>query len=121
MINKKPEVYQALVDGIPSADISDEFPKEWKTFPKVTYTEEQNETTTWTDNEEKEARIVYRIDVWDTRNTSPTAGAVDDAMASLGFIRTMAMDSPVKELYKHKQMRYEAIVSTDSDYVFHEE
>lgn len=121
MINIKSQVYDALVGGLPqAADVSDEFPKEWKTFPKVTYTEEQNEVYEWTDNEEKMARIVYRIDVWDKQNTSATCQAVDTAMAGLGFVRTMSMDSPVKELYKHKQMRYEALLCVDSEYVFHE-
>lgn len=120
MINVKPQVYNALLTACPTANVSDEFPKEWKSFPKVTYTEEQNEVITWTDNEEKDARLVYRIDVWDKTSTSATAMAIDGAMSSLGFIRTMSMDVPVQELYKHKQMRYECVISVDTEDVFHE-
>jgi len=120
MINAKPEIYSALVSGCPSADVSDEFPKEWKTFPKVTYTEEQNEVIEWTDDEEKTARIVFRIDVWDKKSTTETVALVDAAMASLGFLRTMCMDVPVQELYKHKQMRYEALLCVDDEHVYHE-
>ena len=120
MINIKPDVFGALVSGCPSADVSDEFPKEWKKSPKITYTEEQNEVYEWTDDEEKTARIVYRIDLWDKTNTSTVAGQVDAVMASLGFLRTMSMDSPVKELYKHKLMRYEALICADDEHVYHE-
>lgn len=120
MLNVKPTVYNALTTACSTASVSDEHPKEWKTFPKVTFTEEQNAVELWTDNEEKDARIVIRVDVWDKTNTSPIAAAVDGAMSALGFQRTLAMDVPVQELYKHKQMRYEAIVSVDTQDVFHQ-
>lgn len=120
MLNVKSQVYDALVTACPSASVSDEHPKEWKTFPKITMVEEQNAVELWTDNEEKDARIVYRIDVWDKTSTSAIAAAVDGAMSALGFQRTLAMDVPVQELYKHKQMRYEAIVSVDTQDVFHQ-
>lgn len=125
MINTKADIYAALVAGCTGtghtgADVSDEYPKEWKKFPKVTFTEEQNTVFEWTDNEEKSARIGYRIDVWDKTSTSAVAAEVDAVMASLGFLRTMAMDSPVPEAYKHRQMRYEAILCVDDDNVYHD-
>lgn len=120
MIIIKPQVYTSLANGCPTADVSDELPKAWKTFPKITYTEEQNEVVTWTDDEEKEARIVYRIDVWDKVSTTAVVQQVDNVMSGLGFLRTMCMDSPVPELYKHKIMRYEALFCVDDEHVYHE-
>ena len=125
MINVKADIYAALVAGCTGtghsgADVSDEFPKEWKKFPKVTFTEEQNDVYEWTDNEEKSARIGYRIDVWDKISTSAVVAEVNAVMASLGFHRTMCIDVPVAETYKHKQMRYEAILCVDDDNVYHD-
>ena len=125
MINVKADIYAALVAGCTGtdhtgADVSDEFPKEWKKFPKVTFTEEQNDVYEWTDNEEKSARIGYRIDVWDKTSTSTVAAEVDAVMSALGFYRTMCIDVPVAETYKHKQMRYEAILCVDDDNVYHD-
>ena len=42
MINVKPQIYEALCRCCPGADVSDEYPEEWRIFPKVTYTEENN-------------------------------------------------------------------------------
>jgi hypothetical protein len=42
-------------------------------------------------------------------------------MSSLGFLRTQCGDVPVQEDFKHKQMRYEALLATDDDHVFHEQ
>lgn len=120
MINIRQQVYEALRDGCPGADVSDEMPKEWSTFPKVTFTEERNDCYTWTDDEEKDAIIGYRIDCWNRESISGVMGQVDSVMAGLGFKRTGGWLVPVRELYKHSQMRYEAIISKDSEYVFHE-
>ena len=121
MVNVKSDIYAALSASCIGADVSDEYPKSWKSFPKVVFTEEQNEVATWTDDEEKEARVAYRIDCWDNVSTSTVAAQVDAAMAALGFLRTMCMDVPVQEDFKHKQIRYEALLCTDDEHVFHEE
>ena len=39
MVNVKAAIYAALSASCIGAAISDEYPKEWKTFPKVTFTE----------------------------------------------------------------------------------
>lgn len=119
MLNIKPTVYAALVAGCPTADVSDLYPQSWEKMPKIMYTEEQNEVITWTDDEEKDARIVYRIDVWDEHNTSSLATQVDSAMSALGFLRTMSMDSPVPQALKHKIMRYEFNIAVDTLDVSH--
>lgn len=121
MINVKQDIYAALCAHCTGADVSDEYPKSWKSFPKVTFTEEQNGTAEFTDNEEKSARITVRIDCWDNISTSTVAAQIDAAMTVLGFLRTQSGDVPIKEDFKHKQMRYEALVSADSEYVFHEQ
>lgn len=119
MINIKPQIYKAVCDGCPTASVSDEYPVEWVHFPKITITEENNAVSLWTDNAEQFARIVYRIDVWDKQSTSSVASQVDAAMSALGMMRTMAMDSPVPEDCKHKQMRYECLIDTRTEDVFH--
>lgn len=121
MINVKPDIYAALSASCIGADVSDEYPKEWKTFPKVTFTEENNSVAVWTDDQEKDTRIVIRIDCWDNVSTSNVVAQIDAAMSSLGFLRTQCGDVPVREDFKHKQMRYEALLATDDDHVFHEQ
>lgn len=121
MINVKPQIYEALCRCCPGADVSDEYPEEWRIFPKVTYTEENNAVEQWTDDKEQYARLTYRIDCWDMGSTSEIAAQVDAAMASLGLLRTYARDiKPGPEKAKHKQMRYECIIDVVTEDVFHD-
>ena len=119
MINVKTDVYAKLVQHCIGADVSDEYPKSWKTMPKVTFTEEDNSVAIWADNAEDTARIVIRIDCWASGSTSQLVAQVDAAMSALGFIRTQCRDVPITEMFKHKQMRYECLVDVDGN-VFHD-
>lgn len=119
MINIKPQVYKALCNACPNASVSDEYPVEWKTFPKVTYSEENNATSAYYDDDEQFSRIVFKIDVFDKRNTFPVVQKVNEAMKSLGFQRTSSIDNPNTENYKHKIMRYEAEIDEKTLAVYH--
>lgn len=121
MKNVKSEVYRALLDGCPDADVSDDWPRDWAKLPKVTYTQEDNSVYEWTDNKEKSATVLFRIDVWDKRNTSRIVKKVDAALSALGMRRTYFTDVPSgTDPAKHTQMRYQCIVDEDTDYVFNE-
>lgn len=40
-------------------------------------------------------------------------------MAGLGFLRTSCSDVPDPSGLKHKQMRYEAIIDCDKQFIYH--
>lgn len=67
---------------------------------------------------EDKSKVRYRIDIWDFKNTSPTAVAVDKAVSDLGLKRIGCADVPDPSGMKHKQMRYEGIIDMDSDQVY---
>lgn len=121
MKNVKAEIYRALQAGCPGADVSDEWPRDWAKLPKVTYTQEDNSVYEWTDNKEKSATVLFRVDVWGRRSTSSVVSQVDEALSALGMRRTYFADVPSgTDPAKHAQMRYQCIVDEDTDYVFHE-
>ena len=67
---------------------------------------------------EDKSKVRYRIDIWDFKNTSPTAVAVDKVVSALGLKRIGCADVPDPSGMKHKQMRYEGIIDMDSDQVY---
>ena len=80
MKNVKDEVFAALLTV--SEHVSDTYPKEWAgNEPTIQFTEEDNSVFEGSGSaegmREDKSKVRYRIDIWDFKNTSPTAVAVD--------------------------------------------
>lgn len=116
MINVKDQIYDALC-GI-SENISDVYPQTWAKLPAIQYTEEDNSVYTKTDEAEQLANLRYRIDIWDTKSTSQTALAVDNAISELGLVRTVCQDAADSTGMRHKIMRYEGIIDVNTQIVY---
>ncbi len=116
MKNVKDQVYEKLLKV--TDHVSDNYPKDWSNFPVIQYVEEDNSVYERSDNEEQKSKVRYRIDIWHNRSTSETALQVDAEVSSLGLVRTGCADVPDPSGLKHKQMRYEGIISMDDDYVY---
>ena len=116
MKNVKDQVYAKLM-GI-TDNVSDIYPQNWNQFPAIQYVEEDNSVYERTDNVEQMAKVRYRIDIWHNISTSETAMVVDKAVSELGLVRTACADVPDPSGLKHKQMRYEGIISMEDDIVY---
>ena len=116
MKNVKDQVYAALAEGF--ENVTDSYPADWANLPAIQYVEEDNSVIEWTDEKEDKARVRYRIDIWNGTSTSEAAMKVDEAIAKLGLKRIACADVPDPSGLKHKQMRYEGIISMDSDLVY---
>ena len=121
MKNVKDEVFAALLTV--SEHLSDAYPKEWAgNEPTIQFTEEDNSVFEGSGSaegmREDKSKVRYRIDIWDLKNTSPTAVAVDKVVSALGLKRIGCADVPDSSGMKHKQMRYEGIIDMDSDQVY---
>lgn len=116
MKNVKDQVYAALCTV--AENVSDVYPKDWAAFPVIQYVEEDNSVFERTNDKEDKAKVRYRVDIWHNTSTSETALAVDEAVSKLGLVRTGCTDVPDPSGLKHKQMRYEGIISMDDDFVY---
>jgi len=116
MKNVKDQVFKALL-GVTS-NVSDVYPTGWSEDVSIQLTEEENVVYERTDNREQKARVRYRIDIWHRQSTSSHALLVDEALSSLGLVRTFCSDVPDPSQMKHKQMRYEGIIDMDTDIVY---
>ena len=117
MINVKNQVYNAIKNI--SSNVSDSYPADWAKFPAIQYTEEDNKVAEWVDGQESKSYLRYRIDIWHNQSTSLSALSVDAAMCGLGLQRTMCQDVPDTSGLKHKVMRYEGIIDTSTQFVYH--
>lgn len=130
MRNIKDQVYAALCVAIDSDRVTDQYPKNWENLPAVQYTEEENRVYEHTNEGETKSIVRYRVDIWDNRSTSATALKVEQVLGKpieadriegvepLGFVRTACQDVPDPSGWKHKVMRYEAIIDMENDYVY---
>lgn len=116
MKNVKDQVSEALNKVF--ENVSDQYPKDWADLPAVQYTEEDNKVYERTDNKEDKAYVRFRVDIWNNRSTSEAALKVDEAISNLGLVRTACQDVSDPSGLKHKLMRYEGIISMDSEYVY---
>lgn len=116
MKNVKDQVSAALLKV--NSNVTDVYPKDWENLPVIQYTEEDNSVYERTDNVEQLAKVAYKIDIWHNRSTSQTACDIDEVMSALGLVRTLCRDTPDPSGMKHKVMRYEGIISMDSDIVY---
>lgn len=116
MKNVKDQVSAALNEVF--ENVSDQYPKDWAELPAVQYMEEDNKVYERTDNKEDKSYVRYRIDIWNNRSTSESALKADEAMSSLGLVRTLCQDVSDPSGLKHKLMRYEGIICMDSEIVY---
>ena len=116
MINVKDQVYAALCEV--AENVSDVYPQSWASLPAIQYTEEDNSVVTKTDTEEQYANLRYRIDIWDSKSTSLTTLAVDEAVSALGLTRTGCQDVADPSGMRHKVMRYEGIIDVNTEVVY---
>lgn len=117
MINIKDQVYAALVAAL-GDNVSDLYPTSWTALPAIQYSEEANNVYTWTDDAEQISYVRYRIDIWDSKSTSETAIAVNDALAPMGLIRIECQDAPDPSGLRHKQMRFEAQIEIGNEAMY---
>lgn len=115
MINVKDQIYKALNDTGAFQNVSDLYPVGSGSFPCAQLTEEANTVYTKTDNEEQLAYLRYRIDIWNAGSTSDLALTVDEVLSALGLTRTECSDVADPAIYRHKQMRYEAIIDVNTE------
>ena len=115
MKNVKDQVYAAL--SAVFGNVSDQYPGNFSDLPAIQYTEEDNKVYEHTNAEDK-SYVRYRVDIWDNKSTSESALKVDDALSELGLVRTLCQDAPEPSSWKHKVMRYEAIIDMYSDAVY---
>lgn len=118
MINVKDQVYAALSSAF--SNVTDGYPSDWSIMPAVQLTEEDNRVSEDADGVETMSYLRFRIDIWDTKSTSASALEVDKVICPLGLRRTGCMDSHDDPKYKHKVMRYEGMIDTDTEMVSQE-
>lgn len=116
MINVKDEVYAALLTV--TDNVTDCYPKDWEKDLSIQYMEEDNNVFEHTGNVERKSYVRYRIDIWHNKSTSLAAVMVDEALSTLGLLRTSCMDVDDPSGRKHKQMRYEMVIDVTSKHVY---
>ncbi len=116
MVNVKSMVYEALKPL--ALDVSDSWPSDWQqTVPRIIYTEEENKSWERSGKRTTKSYVRFKVDIFCFQSsTSDLACQVDKALAfddadetGLGMTRTFCGDNNETE-WKHKVMRYEAIV-----------
>lgn len=115
MKNVKDQVFAAL-DAV-FDNVTDVYPKDFATLPAIQYTEEDNKVFEHTTKEDK-SYVRYRVDIWHSQSTSEAALKVDEALSALGLVRIQCQDVADPSGWKHKEMRYEAIIDMDSERVY---
>lgn len=116
MKNVKDQVFAALNKKFDN--VTDQYPKEWALLPAVQYTEEENNVYEHTEKGETKSYVRYRVDIWNDKSTSGPALDADSALSELGLVRTTCQDAPDPSVFKHKLMRFEAIIDMENDYVY---
>lgn len=116
MVNVKSMVYEALKPL--ARDVSDSWPGDWqRPAPRIIYTEEENKSWERSGRKTTKSYVRFKVDIFCYQSsTSELACRVDKALAfdnddgsGLGMTRTFCGDDNGTE-WKHKVMRYEAIV-----------
>lgn len=120
MVNVKEKVYTALQPL--AGDVSDSWPSDWqRTEPRIIYTEEENKSWERSGKKTTKSYVRIKVDIFCYQSsTSDLACQVDNVLAfnaqddsGLGMTRTFCGDDNGSE-WKHKVMRYEAIVDENN-------
>ncbi|MBE5878325.1 MAG: hypothetical protein E7290_15755 [Lachnospiraceae bacterium] len=117
MINIKDQVF-SLLDGI-TDNVTDVYPKNAASMPAIQYTEEDNHVYEWTAEGEQRSYVRYRIDIWNIGSTSLLALEVDKKLSGFGLQRIACSDIEDPNGFRHKVMRYEAIIDVDGFGIYH--
>lgn len=116
MKNVKDKVYAKLCEIC--NNVSDIYPGDWENLPAIQYIEETNTVFSKTDEKEQMSLLRYRIDIWDKGSTTAMSVKVDEALSSLGLVRTMCQDAEDPSRRRHKVMRYEGIMDIETEVVY---
>lgn len=116
MINVKDQIFNTLKSIC--GNVSDSYPADWLKLPAIQYVEEDNKVHEFTDGKEDKSYIRYKIDIWNDGSTSEYALEVDRRISSLGLIRILCQDVTDPSGLKHKVMRYEGVIDTETEFVY---
>lgn len=116
MKNVKDQVYAALAAVFDN--VTDQYPKDFVALPAIQYAEEDNKVYEHTGEGECKSYVRYQVDIWDNKSTSGAALQVDEVLSALGLERTMCRDAPDPSGWKHKVMKYEAIIDMESEEIY---
>lgn len=108
MYDVKPEV-NTLLNTIAGVTVSDQFPSGPAQTPHITFKEADNSNYR-NMSVELQSEIIILIDVWHTRSTGTIAQAVNEKMASIGFLRQFQADLNDPSGMKRKTMRFRGVV-----------
>lgn len=117
MINIKDQVY-SLLEGL-TDNVTDVYPKSAASMPAIQYTEEDNRVYEWTAEGEQRSYVRYRIDIWNIGSTSSLAVEIDRRLSEFGLQRIGCSDIEDPNGFRHKVMRYEAIIDIDGFGIYH--
>lgn len=116
MINLKPTIVQALKKI--TNNVTEEYPKDFKKLPALTYCEENNALhTVCSGIGEAYSTVTFRIEIWKKGSTSELKQHVDRELSSLGLIRISSIDRNEPEL-NHTIMRYEGVVDNTNNKIY---
>lgn len=114
MIKMKEKIKSALLPIC--ENVYDYLPKENVTYPLITYMEEENCVNEWTDDQEQDSYVKYRIDLYCSDSAEEMCTAIDKQLAGVhGLKRIHCQDLNEDVNVKHKMLRYEAIIAMTSD------
>ncbi|MEC1177619.1 hypothetical protein P9B03_03910 [Metasolibacillus meyeri] len=108
MYDVKPEIF-TLLNTIEGVTVSDEFPSGSAQTPHITF-KEANNSNYHSMHSELQSEIIILLDVWHTRSTGAIAQAVNEKMASIGFLRQFQADLNDPSGMKRKTMRFRGVV-----------
>ncbi|GLC88701.1 hypothetical protein [Lysinibacillus piscis] len=115
MYDVKPEIF-ALLNTMEGVSVSDEFPSGPAQTPHITFKEADNSNYRAM-HTELQSEIIILIDVWHTRSTGSIAQAVNEKMASIGFLRQFQADLNDPSGIKRKTMRFRGVVDKRTKFV----
>lgn len=118
MINPKEHIYGILNTApitalVPLANISTAWPDTTSTFPRITYREQDNFTTSddIADNDVFRDRVQFAVDIWAKGSTWAIFQAVNTALETAGYNRDSAVDLYEEDTkIHHKAMSYTKVL-----------
>lgn len=118
MINLKSQIINALSESL--ENVVDTYPVNWENLPQILCTEKQNKVYEYVDDKESMSLFRYRIDIWNSQSTTPTAMQVDEILSTMGFKRTSSKDvvNDISGL-NHKIMKFEAVCDVQMKNIYH--
>lgn len=116
MINLKPEIVKILKKV--TENVVETFPSDWSKFPILVYEEENNTPHTITTEGECLTLLMYRIEIYSNKSTSPLKAKIDELMTNRGFTRVMCIDTNDLNNRRHTIMRYEGVIDLKDNKIY---